>query len=57
MTHWSDFLRRMMLGATLSGPAVGAGADDAVAGHPPAEVGERTPDRQAAPKQAELGAE
>ena len=49
MTLWSDFLRRLMLGATLSGPAVAAGVDDAVASQPPAEVGERTPDRQAAP--------
>lgn len=57
MTHWSDFLRRMMLGATLSGPAVATGAEDAIAGQPPAEVGERTPDRLAAPKPEDLPAE
>jgi hypothetical protein len=47
MTLWSEFLSRIMLGASLSGPAVAAGADDAMASQPPAEVGAPTPDRQA----------
>lgn len=53
MTHWSDFLQRIMLGASLSGSAVAAGADDQVASQPPAEMGERQPERQAGGTQGE----
>ncbi len=40
MTLWSDFLRRLMLGATLSAPAAGAAADQAPSADPPAEIAE-----------------
>lgn len=40
MTLWSDFLRRLMLGATLSAPAAGAAADRPPAADPPAEIAE-----------------
>ncbi len=54
MTLWSDFLRRLMIGASLSAPAVSAGADDGVAANPPAEVGSQQPDRGADAPQAEM---
>lgn len=40
MTLWSDFLRRLMLGATLSAPAAGAAADRPPAADPPTEIAE-----------------
>lgn len=40
MTLWSDFLRRLMLGATLSAPAAGAAADRPPTADPPAEIAE-----------------
>lgn len=45
MTLWSDFLRRLMLGASLSAPAAAAGAEDPAASQPPAEIGEAEPER------------
>ncbi len=50
MTLWTDFLARLMLGVSLSGPAVAARAEDALASQPPAEIGDPAPDRQAAPR-------
>jgi hypothetical protein len=49
MTLWSDFLRRLMVTATLSGPAVAAAeAPTAVPAEPPAEIGEPSPTQAAA---------
>lgn len=48
MTLWSDFLRRLMVTATLSGPAVAAAETAAGRAEPPAEVGEPSPATPAA---------
>lgn len=49
MTLWADFLRRMMVGATLSGPAAAAAAEGPGGQPTPAEVGEPSaPDRAGA---------
>jgi hypothetical protein len=47
VTLWSDFLRRLMVTATLSGPAVAAAEPPAPPTEPPAEMGEPSASRVA----------
>ncbi len=48
MTLWSDFLRRLMVTATLSNPAAAAGPRAEPPSGPPAEVGDPSPSAAAA---------